>query len=347
MTATLELEPEVAKHNTSLEDQGIKLTKELDKHILCCKITVHMWRGQFKIRDAKVKVGEIQLNDELITNPRWKLLPDKWAEKFNKVEQKINNLVDRYRPLNSENCKFPLPGVEILPRKVAPKVFRQIKQIEETEFHPLVDEFVKAFPSIVETIKTNLTKEDASKGEKQFNMLLPFLPRDQNWLRDKFWIEKQVVPIKFAEGAVFGLFEGDEAEEFADEIGKYAENFSRNVAQTIVAGLHEEMAKAVANLEERIATEGVVKGGTLGMVRRSFEKIKNFSFCASPEMLAKIQAVEQHLSFTSHREINEDIRHGSGDIARGLSKVLADLTKHCAAESASLMAHGRTRRTLE
>lgn len=342
----LGLEKKMAKHVETLEDNGVYLAKELDEHILCCKITVHMWRGQFKVRDARVRVGDVQLAEDLITNPRWKLLPDQWADRLKKIEHKINNLVDRHRPLNSESCKFPLPGVEILPRKVAPKLFKQIKDIEEKEFHPTVDKFIEAFPTIVESIRASLTKEDPVKGEKQFNLLRPFLPVDMARLRDRFWIEKQVVPIRFSEGAAFGLFQGNEAEEFADEIGKYVENFSRNMAQTIVAGLNEEMAKAVANLQERIAEEGIIKGGTLDMVRRAFEKIRNFSFCASPDMLARIKAVEQHLNATSFQELNEDIRHGPGNIVRGLSQVLADLTEQCNAEKAAMLAHGRARRTL-
>lgn len=323
-----------------LQLSDVHVASELDKHILCCAITVHMWRGQFKIRDALVRVGEIKLADEIVTNPRWKLMPDAWSAQFGKVEQEINGLVDRTRPLNSDTHKFPLKGIDIIPRKAAPKLFKDIKSIETEKFNPLADKFVEAFPEIAEELKKQV-------GDSNFQMIRPFLPTNMVNLRSRFHIEKHVVPIHFSTAGEFQEYMGEEANEFAEEIGEYAKDFATSTAQTIVSGLQDEMLKAIQNLQERISDQGVIKGGTLDMVKRAFEKIDGFSFCMTPELLQKMKVAKMQLGATDHLDLNRDLKHGTGDVAKGLSSVLGELTKQCESEAAAVLAHGRARRSIE
>lgn len=335
MTATMTAPKELQE----LQTAGVGVAKELDKHVLCCAITVHMWRGQYKVRDASVRVGEVAVEKSIVTDPRWKLMPETWSVKFSKVEQSINNLVDSNRPLNSETFKFPLKGVDIIPRKSAPALFKKIREIEEKVFNPLVDQFAAALPELTAALREKI-------GEANYRLISSYIPSDPHKIRERFRIEKHVVPIRFSDEKGFAEYMGKDVDEFSKEIGQYVKQFATSTAETIVAGLQEELTNAVNNLQERIHDKGIIKGATLDMVQRAFEKIRGFDFFMTPELLAKVEAVDKVIKATDHQDLNRDIKGGGVDIAAKLSGALSELTSQCQADAASMAVFGRGRRSL-
>lgn len=320
-----------------------QVAQELDRKVLFVSITVHMWRGQRKAEDADVKVGEDVLPDDLRTDPRYKLMPKVWASRFTEVEGRIRRLVDEHTPRNTEVATLPLRGIDIIPRKEAKAFFDKIRELEDKVFQPLVDQFCAEWPQLVADLKNRLLNEE--KKPELWERTARLLPATPAEVRRKFRIEKRVIPISF--DTKIALLDGQDAEEFVDEVQKGISEFARATALTIVTGLQTELNEAVDNLTNRILDKGVIKSGTLNMVKLAFEKIRGFEFAATPELKKRIHEVQQQLDELDHTDLNRDLRHDAGAVAAQLASSLKELRAQTAAEAKALRGFGRQARALE
>lgn len=289
------------------------MEKELNKNILFVCITVHCWRGLYKISEADIKIGKVELDKEKITDPRWKLMPKYWHDRFTKIEHKIRSTVDKL------SLPFPIRGIDIVPRSYALKMFQDIDKICKTEFYPAADEFAAAWPGIVNDLKLSMAPDI-------FNLVRHHLPDNASTIRQRFHVVKHVIPMT-GDMTGFGKVTDEEANEFAVEINKYTQQFISDTTDLIVKNLHDELNNAVDNLVARIDEKGIVKEGTVDMVRRAFDKLKAFDFAASPDILKKMNNIERTINETSVSELNLDNRHGSGLISTNLIKALRSIQK--------------------
>lgn len=319
-----------------------QVAEGLDRNVLFVSVTVHLWRGHRKIEEADVKVGTDDLDEDLRTDPRWKLMPKAWAGRFTEVESRIRRLVDDHTPRNTETTSMPLRGIDIIPRKEAKAFFDKLRALEKEVFNPLADQFCVEWPRLMAELRDRLV---GAKKPDIWERAAKTLPATSSEVRKKFSVDRRVIPISF--DTKITVLEDRTAEEFADEIQKGIDEFTRETAATIVAGLQAELNDAVDNLAARIADKGVIKGGTLEMVRRSFEKIKAFEFASTPELKARIREVQDQLDGLDHTSLNRDLRHDAGLVAARLADSLKELRTQTAAEARAMRGFGRKTRVLE
>jgi hypothetical protein len=320
-------------------DNHTIVAEELNKNILFVAVSVHMWRGQFKIHNALVKLGKTELAKDVVTNPRWDLFPKVWREKFTAVEGRIKKVIEQ-TAVGADGVKFPIRGIHVIARKAAPKFFQDITIIEQQDFKPLVEEFSKRWPETVQMLKAGFEDEEAWVTAARH------LPATSNDLAKRFWIERVVVPIRLDSNAEFDKLVGEEVEEFAEEIKQYGQQFTKNVAELVIKGLEDELKLAVDNLLERINDKGVIKSGTLGMVHTAFNKLQNFDFVMTDELKAKIVQAKKLMTENGPKDFNDDLKEGGTKITAQLVTYLKAVREQAATDAAIVRSFGRARRSI-
>jgi hypothetical protein len=314
-------------------------SSELSKNILFVAIYVHLWRGQFKIRGVSVQLDNVELVNKLITNPRWNLFPQEWKEKFTAVENKIKRVITELS-VNTDSVKFPIKGVHIIARKSAPLFFQQINDIERKDFKPLVDIFTARWMEIVDKLQNDFDDPNA------WSVASKFLPSSGPDLSKRFWIERVVVPITLDSQERFGELMGIEVDEYADEIKRYGEQFTKNVATLVTKGLEDELKSAVDNLTERITDKGIIKKGTLGLVNTAFNKLQSFEFVMTDELKAKIKDVKAVLDNSSAQDLNKDLKEDAGKVSEQLATYLKAVKAQVESDASTVRTFGRARRAI-
>ena len=312
-------------------DDVAEVGRTICKNVVFCHVAVHRWRGQRAIADADVTTDGVAVDKSLVTDPRWKLLDATWQKLFGKVENKIRKVVADNSP------DFPIPGVYVIPKLRAREILGEVDRLNREEFEPLVEQFVSGWDDYVVELKANATPAQREQIAKA-------LPSSKHALRSRFYVTKHIIPLMDAYGTT-ELTNAD-ADQFAEEIAAGTRAFVNSCSQSIVNSLTDELKAAVNNLEMRIREGGIVRNGTLDAVQRAFEKLRSFSFVASPEVLQRMETLSARIQETSVSELNEDNRHGQRDIAESLLTAIRSYQQEVDRE-AGVGSFGRARRTIE
>ena len=320
-----------AQVNSTDDDDVIAQT--LNKSVVFIAVYTHMWTGQSKIRDALVKMGHAEIAKQLVTNPRWNLLPSAWRKKFTAVHSKVQSVITK-TSISSDELTFPVRGVHVISRNRYSEFAKTLKEIDTNDFQPLVKQFTTEWPSIVEGVLSqvdDLTVRSALSAK---------LPKTAEHLARKFWVEVIRVPIQLG-----GNFEAVD-DETMQEIEEQGKQFTRNVAGMITQGLEEELRNSIDNLVERIDSKGIVKAGTLDMVKTAFRKFQDFEFVMTDELKDKMKEAQKRLGEYDHQELNKDLKHGEGNTAIKLLKVLKSVREQSVTDAAVIRSFGRARRSI-
>lgn len=305
---------------------------ELQQHVVFAHVSVHLWRGRFKIRNPVIQVHDAAVDKSLIGDTHWTLMPEIWHKKFGKIENELRSIISSASP------RFSIPGVYVLPRKRTAELFRKVDVCVQEKFQPLVKQFVDSWES---TVADNLAR---AENDSQRQEVKRFLTDNCKKLGERFYVDKHVIPVA---GRASKELNNQKAVEYADEIEQHARSFLQSTAQTIADGLTEELREAIDALAQRIDDRGVVQGATIDAVRRAFAKIRDFSFAASPEILEKIRIVDDKLRDTNHQAINADSRHGDRGLSDDLVRTLRSLRQQSEADIDSFRRFGRATRSIE
>lgn len=287
---------------------------ELQNNVAFVAVNVHYWRGRRKAKNAEIRVLGATVDDALLTQPYWALLPEEWRKKLGTVENGIRNAVARHA------VHFPLlRGVHIVPRDKLAEMSAAVEQLRG-QFHELVEQLCEQWPSVREDV----LRKAESDGQRQ--TLRDFLPLSASTVRNACSIDCSIIPIRL-----------DMAE---------GEGFALETVRAITEGLQGELEDAVDNLLQRIRDRGVIRGGTLDAIRRSFDKLQGFDFAMSAALRRQLHEARESLD-ASPQELNQDLRHGNGRIVAGLKSALQDVRRQCEEDLTAVSVYGRAVRTID
>jgi hypothetical protein len=277
---------------------------QTDRSVVLVNLKIQWWRGQRKVRNASVQVSGEEVAESNVTNPRWKLLPDKWHKRFSSIESELRGLLRRF------SLPFPIDGISAVAATKAVEYFNLTDMLIKTQFATAVEEFVSQWDEIVQSIQNAYT-------EHQFREIREYLPKSEAALRECFLAKRYVLPLSHGENKL----SGEEAVQYASEIVREVQSLVKETAKVIASSMEEELKQAVSTLTERIDTKGVVKESNLTAVKLALEKMESFGFVTSPEVKEKIRSARNLLE-VGHKDLNDDNRKGSRDVASGLVKTL-------------------------
>lgn len=298
----------------------------LASNVLFVSVTVHSWRGQFEVAGAEVRVNEEPVDDEVVSKPRWTLLPPAWRLRFGRIEHAARREVDK------KALPFPLPGISCLPLLAAADVFAAV-DVKAKELDTAADAFVAEWPKIMAGI------EDKVPGN-QWAAVKAKLPTAAA-LRKKFAVVRRVVPV----GGLGGTIDNEGTTAYAREIQAKAAQFIDETAAVMANGLRDELATAADTLVGRLADKGVVKAANLATLQEAFNKLEAFRFLTGPAVQEKLRTAREKLKGLDPAALNDSTRKGDGQLAAELTTLIRGVTDGLAADR-KFSAAGRAHRSV-
>jgi len=298
----------------------------LASNVLFVSVTIHSWRGQFEVAGAEVKVDEETIDDEVVSKPRWTLLPQSWRLRFGRIEHAARREVEK------KALPFPLPGLSVIPLLAAADVFAAV-DARAKELDAAADEFVAEWPRIVGGIeeKVPANRWPAVKAK---------LPTAEG-LRKKFAVVRRVVPV----GGMGSTIDGEGATAYAREVQQKAAQFIDETAAVMANGLRDELAAAADALVGRLADRGVVKAANLAHLREAFDKLEAFRFLTGPAVQDRLREARERLKGLDPSALNDSTRKGDGALAAELTSLIRGVTDGLAADR-KFSATGRAARSV-
>jgi len=349
MTTTMEADAQAVKAKGA---KVADITTQLAKSVAFVVVSVHMWRGQYHIRGAKVDVSGKEISDKVTTKPRWNLMPPKWREKFTNVESKLKACITKARILNPDSdiddlgelLRFPIRGLSIIPRSRLVSLFDELEQIENGEFKSTVEAFCEDWTQVTEWAR----QEVKDHPPEVWNAVRSFIPISAAAAGEKFSVEKIVIPIQLDEGVDMEYLSGVNATGYVKKMKEYGQNFTKRVADTIIVGLQDELGAAVDNLVNRIGEGGIIKNATIAMVRNAFDKYRAFDFLMTTDLQMKMSDLSASLGEYDCSDLNKDLKDaGAQSVTVKLAEHLKAVRAQCTEETAVMRAHGRGKRTIK
>ena len=115
------------ENNTQQETTAV--LRELARQAAWVALTVRRPRMNYQIQEAIVSIPDhdssVKIAEDLVQQPRWKLLPEETANKFNRLEQRARKAVSQ-RALSFT----ALRGVSLLPLSKTRAAFEEIRSID-------------------------------------------------------------------------------------------------------------------------------------------------------------------------------------------------------------------------
>jgi hypothetical protein len=348
-TATIEADVQSVKSKGA---KVVDITGQLAKSIAFVVVSVHMWRGQYHIKGAKVEVSGEELSEKLTTKPRWHLMPPKWRERFTNVESKLKACINRARILNpdtddddvGELLRFPVRGISIIPRSRLINLFDELDKIEKGEWQAAIETFEQDWPQVVEWARS----EVKDHPPEVWNVIRGFLPTSPKAAAERFFIDKIVIPIKLDGSTDLEYLTGKDAQQYIGKMKEYGQNFTKRVADTIIVGLQDELNNAVDTLVNRVGDGGVIKNSNLLAVKNVFEKYRAFDFLMTDDIQQQMGSLAQQLGEYDCSDLNKDLKEsGAQSVTIKLAEHLKQVRLQCADHTAVMRAHGRGKRTIK
>jgi hypothetical protein len=312
-------------------DEPADEVQDITRHILFATISVHWWRGTVQIPNAKIVVDGEAVDEELASQSSYHFMPEQWRQRFNQMEKRARDVFTRASPKG-----YPVKGLTVIPAARAGELFAHLNHLIASQFEPLVEEFLTAWPILRDQQLAKLTPVQRAEIDSA-------VPTNLQALRRKFRVDQYVIPVTGSGG---NTLDGTAAAAYAGAVQARAQAFLDETARSITSALSQELLDAVDNLAQRLNDKGVVRGGTLDSVRRAFDKIKGFGFAANPEVLERIQEVEAQLNVTP-QALNRDNRDGDQTITDTLVESLRRLRRAGEEEMASRSRFGRGLRAID
>jgi hypothetical protein len=289
----------------------------LQQRVLLLSPTFGCWRGYYQISKEKIGVAleGKAVKDGDTTTPRSILLKDDcprdsagkaWKKRFQEIERKQKRLGELW------SVPFPIHGVRIIPRSVGATYFAallgpvnengaplgqrggdgQLLPLEQQSVAYQLARMADEFCSDLADIYRQIAADNPDVWEAVYSKV----PHDASEMRKKFYVD--AVPIELAGGAGQDV----NMDELANHNVIVRDAVHRKVEEAIesmVAGPREELAEALANLQELIARDGNVTAKSFKPVHAAIAKIRLFDFVANEDLMTQIKSLERRLNITT------------------------------------------------
>lgn len=317
--------PPVTPVNSVTDLAGYKsLVEELGQHVSLVTVHIRRWRGCFNLREATIQVQNVFMNaGDGVSSPSLYVMPDLWRKRFNKIEQRLRGVADRYTiPIqNYTPIRLSDGTTEVLVDRVSldKVVPRKKEEIVRSTFYELVNEqwlpaihaFLQEYPQILEDFKLHQADRYALVKEK--------LPAQAQDIRRLFCASLSIRP--------FGLNLDDLTLESLERgAGEYLDNIRTSLLQETAGRL----IQAAERLRERIGSKEVIQKSHLVAVTEALANFRNFSAALgqTPAALDQVlREAEKAMMTTEVKDVNASAKHAVGNAAAVVGNLLGALVQ--------------------
>ena len=314
-------------------DKGLTAAAVLAERVLLICPTLSFWQGQYQLPKEQVQVHfqtrgadaeDTILDDESITRTKVNLLTEKWPtagspdgtpwkKLFGKLRSRQATIVNKY------STGFPdMPGVRLVPKVAGVGLFRELDAVK-ADLNTLADQFCDA----LDQIKAELgNKLDA----KVWAAIRNKIPATREKMRLKF--NSAALPIEIS-GQESSILTMSELQEFRGTIKAQIDSRVEAAVEEMIGAPRRELAAAIDALVELLSQESRVTDRSFNAVRQAMQKLRHFSFAAPPELLQRMNQVEESIRSSDPATLRSspDSRVRLAAAISGITEELRDSTK--------------------
>jgi hypothetical protein len=281
-------------------DRATGRRRALEENVLLIAPSFGWWRGYYQLPKQKTEttVDGKTVDKETVTTPRVRLLTDTYPKDRSGVawKKRFQTLDSRKQAISEKwSVPFPIQGVRIVPKKVAIDFLRDIRDLEG-DLRMTVDEFINQYDEVMAQIRANVDSElfDMARARASF-------PKTRDVMRAKFYVD--VVPVEIAspndEGEVRPQMVGlAELEEYQSRVQEAVTRKVEEAIECLIGPPREQLAKALAGMQDVIGRNGRVSTATFRPVYESMRKIRAFEFACNDDLLAEMAKLEKRMDIT-------------------------------------------------
>lgn len=303
----------------------------LQERVLLVAPTLGWWKGQYKLPDAEIHLGEHVVNRKQATTPQIKLLEasgytQAWKKKFNDLDNERNTIVAMF------SRTFPIRGVRIIPRTAAEEFFDALigptdergrpaysaaRSVQSLAFRlqETTQEFIRNFDRVLQEIKFN-TQADV------WRYVYPRIPTAAE-LPEKFYVD--VLPIELHGSAGADGVTRADLQRYDRQIQASTMRMVEAAIEEMVCGPRDELAKAITELHNLIGRDGHVTDRSFNGVRAAIAQLRMFSFVADDDTLRTINELASRIEDVDPAALTSDTAAGENGLLTALNHVRQEL----------------------
>ncbi|MFA5571866.1 MAG: hypothetical protein WDA42_02060 [Candidatus Bathyarchaeia archaeon] len=315
-----------------------QLLQALSEKLMIIRLHISYPKLQRGIKDAIVEIpGAGEISAELRNAPSWQLLPREWREQYQAIDTSARKYLhsQSVQPKASGRVKSPiLVDLDIIPLHKAEEIFNTLGEYA-TQMQTVHDAFVEIYDELLDNLRDTLS-------DTVFDTLAGTLPTKKS-IRDMAGITWGILPINSGQvpnlqPIITQLSEiqqklpvGADLTEVVDNLtaiqtqllsptqldthaAKFAAEASRkqlqsmaeSLAETVFTAPRQAFADGVKHLMESINGGKQIRNGTLDIVRRACDTLRNFDFVADDVLLSQLDQVEMAIADTTVKELNSN-----------------------------------------
>lgn len=349
-TAALDAPPEERVHNRQLS---------LQQRVLLLAPSFGCWRGRYVLSEDRVdvKLDNTSVQSEDVTTPCSVLMKDTcpvdsngkaWKKRFSEVESAQKRLINAY------SVPFPIHGVRIIPKSRGRSFFDALlghvdgqrrpvfnpdldteSQSVAFQLHTAAEEFCNTLPDVMRQI--------ARDNPRVWDAVSARVPTNRSDMRKKFYVD--AVPVELGGSGVANEVTEDDLANHNAVVRDACRRKVEEAVEIMVQGPRQELARALADLQNLIARDGRVTNRSFNGVREAIAKIRLFDFVADDALMRQISRVEQRLDITVPTSLDNATAANNGFTA-ALSSLRAEITSQERAQ-ADIERFGRETRAID
>lgn len=305
-----------------------------EKVLLICP-TLSFWQGRAILPEARVHLvtktqvdspdSEIVLDEETTTRPQVIMLTDQWPlsgspdgrpwkKVFNRLRTTQTTIVNRY-----STCFPGMIGVRIVPKIAGVQLFTELNGLKQ-ELGRIADLFCDNLEAITAEIQGKLPADVWASVKHK-------IPATKEAMRAKFG--SAAVPIEISTGASSSVLSMTELQAFRNDIKAEIDSKIGSAIDEIIAAPRMELATAIDSLVDTLSQDNRrITDRSFNAVRSAFDKLRHFSFAASPDLLSRMHRVEQTLAAADTQVLRSspDSRSRLVEAIHGITTELRDAT---------------------
>jgi len=281
----------------------IELTIRLNELCELLHISVHRPRMTFKVKNAKVSVGEHNLDAKQATAPAWKLMPAEMSSELDRIDATVGRLLDQYTerfrtmpPGADEDSDathgFMIRGLYLVPQKHVETLLTQL-HLQHDAMRACVRHWLQDTNAFRDKVRQKM-------GDDMYELVKEQIP-DMSTMLHSARIDTVSIPFGMAMSQIKKVGE----KSFLADARARTHEMVEQVTQQLIAGPRAEFADAVNSLKDLIERDGKVSTKSVTPIRRAMEKLETFDFVKDAELDRKIKELSQTLDSIVPSEQNK------------------------------------------
>ncbi len=325
-------------------NEAQQLLNDLSKKLMLVRLRISWPKLQRSIQDAVVEVpGAGEITRELRNNPQWSILPQEWKDRYQKLESKARTYLHQ-QSIQPNSVRSPvLLDLDVIPVHKAAEIFDTLKQYN-AELQEIHNEFVPHYLEVLARVKEVVGEEVFAKLERSLPskcylkhmayLSWGVLPISTGYIPDLTPIISKLSEHTDTQDIVDELttiqerldepvfIDSDVADVAAQETRRQLTNMAESLAESVFTEPRAAFAEGVQHLLRAIESGKQIRNGTLDIVRRACDTLRNFDFVADRELLTQLDRVSDVVESVNITELNSDSEVGNAlaEVLRGAYK---------------------------